>query len=236
VYIRVVWDEVSDEDDVLFGRAWETFGGLSHPAQHRVDWGAWAANHDFHLLVLVPIESAETRACARQVQDSLGHLPGVELHPAEFLHITIQSLGFLDRADPIASLVAALEKQIARVNAFDVRLGGLNALHSCAFLEVRPSTGLSALRTAVRRAVGDAIHEIDPYPDYLFHLTVGYFGAGASIDSLVAAIEPLRDHSAGTLHVNAVDLVALPTDQVQPFPPLEPLARFTLASNRRTRI
>jgi hypothetical protein len=88
---------------------------------------------------------------------------------------------------------------------------------------------LSALRGAVRRAFGDAIHQIDPYPDYLFHLTVGYFEAAASIESLVAAIEPLRAHSAGTLHVNAVDLVALPTDQVQRFPALDPLARFKLS-------
>ena len=110
----------------------------------------------------------------------------------------------------------------------DGTLGGLNALHSCAFLEVRPTTNLLVLRSAVRRGVGDAILAMDPYPDYLFHLTVGYFEAGASIETLVTAIEPLRTQSAGTLRVSTVDLVALPTDQRIAFPPLDPIARFTL--------
>ena len=85
-----------------------------------------------------------------------------------------------------------------------------------------------ALRAAVRRGVGDAIQAIDPYPEYLFHLTVGYFEVGESIEKLVAAIEPLRKQSAGTLHVDAVDVVALPTDQTVAFPPLDPIARFSL--------
>src|SRR5205807_348721 len=115
-------------------------------------------------------------------------LAGVELHPAEFLHITVQSLGFVDRLDSISCVLGPVEKQIGQVDAFDLTLGGLNALHSCAFLEVRPTTNLLVLRSAARRGVGDAILSIDPYPDYLFHLTVGYFEAGASIETLVTAI------------------------------------------------
>jgi 2'-5' RNA ligase len=164
----------------------------------------------------------------RHVHGALRQLPGVELHPPEFLHITIQSLGFLDRPEFTDGVLGALEEHITQIQAFDLELGGLNALHSCAFLEVRPTTSLMALRRAVRRGIGDAIRAIDPYPDYLFHLTVGYFEAGASIDKLVAAIEPLRRHAAGTLHVDAVDVVALPTDQTVPFPPLDPIARFSL--------
>jgi 2'-5' RNA ligase len=207
-----------------YDRAWQTFRGLERPAPHRADWGEWAGSRAFHLLVLLQAHGIELQ----HVQDALRQLPGVELHPSAFLHITIQSLGFTDRLDSVGDVFGALEKPLTQLPAFDLELGGLNALHSCAFLEVRPTHTLLALRTAVRHALGDAIQAIDPHPDYLFHLTVGYFDAAASIESLVAAIGPLRTHSAGRLHVNAVDLVALPTDQRIPFPPLDSLARFNL--------
>jgi 2'-5' RNA ligase len=210
--------------DDVYDRAWKTFRGLRRLAPHRADWGEWAGSRAFHLLALAPVQGVDMR----QVQDALRHLPGVELHPPEFLHITIQSLGFPDRPDSIGCVLGALEEQITQLPAFDLELGGLNALHSCTFLEVRPTAALMALRTAVRRGVGDAITALDPYPDYLFHLTVGYFDAGASVEKLVAAIEPLRTHAAGTLHVAAVDVVALPTDQRVAFPPLDPIARFNL--------
>ena len=223
----------NDED--LYERAWEAFRRLSRPADHRRDWGHWAAGHDLHLLVLAPVAGAASRASITRVQGALRNLAGVEIHPPEFLHITLQSLGFVSRAelqpsDGLRRLALELAPRIAQINPFEVMLGGVNALHSCAFLEVRPSAGLRALRHAVRAAAGAGIQELDPYPDYLFHLTIGYFGQRASMHTLVPAIARLRGHAAGRLLVDRVDLVALPTDQAVPFPPLAPVARFKLGA------
>jgi hypothetical protein len=74
------------------------------------------------------------------------------------------------------------------------------------------------------------MQRIDPYPEYLFHLTVGYFGANASTSEIVRAVEPLRHDRGGRMSVNSIDLVGLPTDQQLAYPPLAPIARFELCA------
>jgi 2'-5' RNA ligase len=160
----------------------------------------------------------------------------VELHPVGFLHITLQSLGFsghhgVFRRGTLAQLIASLRSRLAEFPAFDISLGGLNAFQSAAFLEVRPTIGLAALRTVIRDTLGASIRRIDPYSTYLFHLTVGYFSAEASTSSVTEALEPFRGTRGGTMRVDTVDLVVLPTDQRRPFPPLQPVARFHLRNS-----
>jgi 2'-5' RNA ligase len=223
------------DEDAVYGQVWERFRQLRRPAAHRADWAAWASGGPVHVVLVAPVSCAGTREYVRGAQRRLKEVRGVELHPPEFLHITVQSLGFADwtgggGSESVQQLIPVLSENLARVRAFDLVLGGLNAFESCVFLEVRPSAGLSRVRAAIRQALGPQMQRIDPYPEYLFHLTVGYFGANASTSEIVRAVEPLRHDRGGRMSVNSIDLVGLPTDQQLAYPPLAPIARFELCA------
>jgi hypothetical protein len=226
-----------------YAAAWSTFERLEQAAYHRRDWADWVAGRGPHLLLLAPVVDPAVHAAVAQAQDALRQVPGLELHPPDFLHLSIQSFGFL--APPgrpkgegeltfgeLGAAIPALASRLARVPAFDVHVGGLNALHSAAFLETSSAGHLQGLRYAVREAASRMLKRIDPYPDYLFHLTVGYFGSAADLSAARLAILPLRVRTTTRLRLDRLELVRLPTDQREPYPAFESLAYFPLSANQ----
>ncbi len=222
-----------------YARVWDSFQERATLSHHRREWGEWVAGRSPHLLLLARPRDPRVLAGIGGVQRRLAHVRALELHPPDFLHLSLQSLGFLAPASRPARVgevdqawllaaIRGLGDALERVAPVRVRVGATNGFYSCVFLEVHSGGGLQALRQAIRVALGPRILGIDPYPGYLFHLTVGFFGADAWAPSARAAITPLRQHALGEVVVDEVLLVALPTDQRIPFPALEPLASFRL--------
>jgi hypothetical protein len=92
---------------------------------------------------------------------------------------------------------------------------------------------LLSVRAALRRALGPAVHDIDPHAGFLFHLTLGYLDERASLAKVRQAIRPLRARDTVRVWIDRVDLIQVPTDQQVPFPELAPLRSFALATVRR---
>ncbi len=223
-----------------YERIWQEFQARSWPAPHRRDWAGWAAGRGPHLLLLAPIREEAVVEAIRATQRCLVSVQGLELHPPHFFHVSIQSLGFLAPrgatpgegeidADTLDDLVPAIGAALARVPAVDLGLGGVNAFVSSVFLETHSRGGLRGLRATARAAGGPAVVRVDPHAAFIFHLTVGYFDGSGHASRARAAIEPLRGEAVARCWVDEVHLVAIPTDQREPYPRFEPLARFSLA-------
>jgi len=208
-----------------YASAWTSFGALERVAAHRADWAAWAAGRRSHTLLMVRVQEPRLVSAIGDVQRRLAVVPGVELHARHFFHVSIQACGF---DDALAVDVEAVTAALAVVPSFEVRLGGVNVFHSAVFLETHSGGGLLAVRRAVRAALGPPLEAIDPYPGFLFHLTLGYLGVEADPRQVQLALEPLRECEVGRMRIERVDLVQVPTDQRGPFPELEPVASFAL--------
>ncbi len=234
-------DEASARRDQAaeYARVWRAFGLLERPCAHRADWARWVRGRGPHLLLLAPVDGAAVARAVGQVQRRLAGVDGLELHPPHFLHITVQAFGFLARDGAVPAegelrpselddLVPRLERRLAGLPAFDVALGGANAFYSSVFLETHSRGCLEHAREAARTAAGQVIERVDPYQGFLFHLTLGYFGAGARTAEARAALERLRAQAVGQVRVEWLELVQVSTDQREPFPPLRGIARFPL--------
>lgn len=208
-----------------YRRAWQNFEHLERPSAHRVDWAAWAAGHQHHRLFAILPREATVLEAIELAQQSLRHLVGVELHPPEFFHVTLQTLGFDEQLRYSAE---ALDRLLAREPAFEIELGGVNAFESAVFLEVHSRRRLFELRQLIRRVGGQPLARLDPLSGYLFHLTLGYFDTTASVAKVREAIRPLRQQRTARLRVDEVALVELPTNQRVAYPPFKPLRRFPL--------
>jgi hypothetical protein len=221
---------VDEEDQAAeYAAAWSVFERLEGLSDHRSDWGDWVAGRGPHLLLMALIRDSATVEAIQAVQHALNGPRDVELHAAHFFHISIQSFGFGRLADLDAGLPHRLEHELCKVPGFDVVLGGANAFHSVVFLETHSGGRLFDVRRAARTAAGPMIGEIDPYPGFLFHLTIGHFGAAADAAEIRETIRPLRGVGMAVTHIEEIALVEVPTDQRVPFPRLEPLHTFRLA-------
>lgn len=226
-----------------YDEVWGAFEASNALAHHRRDWAAWARDQTALLLFAIRLENPAVLARLGRLQRHLAEVAGLELHPPHFLHVTLQFGGFLapsgqpPGADQVSreELEAAVERaapRLARVPAFELPLGGVNAFQSAVFVETPAPEALQALRTCIRTAGGAALRRVDPWDELLFHLTLGYFGDGADAQAARAAIRPLRGEAVGSARVEAVDLVRLPTAQLEPYPAFEVLARFPLDRGR----
>ncbi len=225
VGIGAIIDEVNPRPRAEYRRVWQQFEQLERLAPHRADWANWAAGHRYHRLFALLLRESAALDEIERAQDPLRNLTGVEMHPREFFHVTLQSLGF-DREVEYDS--RALFEVLAHEPAFELELGGVNAFRSAAFLEVQPGKRLLELRQHIRRVGGAPLTRVDPFPRYMFHLTLGYFDASASPSSVREAIRPLRQRRIARICVDEVALVELPTDQSIAYPPLEATKAFPL--------
>lgn len=235
----------ADRDQVDgYQAAWRSFQALRQPADHRRDWAAWAAGRSAHVLLVVPVRERRTVAHVQRLRGAMADIPCLDLHPPHFLHVSVQSFGFLggghggaraaDELDgpALGELIPRLARGLAEVPTFELSLGRVNAFQSSVFLETWSAGGLRRVRDAARSAAAGVVplHEMDPFPGYLFHLTLGYLDATTPLAPLR---QSLRAQRGGTippipLRVEAVELVRLPADQREPYPVLECLARFPL--------
>jgi hypothetical protein len=220
-------DETAGDDQAAeYASAWATFEGLERASPHRADWRDWAAGRGRHTLLMALVRDVDSVRAIGGVQRCLAGIDGLVLHQRHFFHISLQSCGF---NDSLKFDSERIDSALRDVSSFEVELGGVNAFHSAVFLETHSGGRLLALRRALRAAIGAGLDEIDPYPGFLFHLTLGYLSDSAPLETVRNAIRLLRTRHVARILVDRVDLVQVPTDQQIAFPPLEPIRSFRLA-------
>ena len=96
-------------------------------------------------------------ALRRRPQDP--RLPGLNLVPAECLHLTIQGVGYTDEttAESVAAVVDAVRAEVAALSAFDLTFGRPVILGEAIAIPPQPTEPLHQLLAAIRAGTGTAI-------------------------------------------------------------------------------
>ncbi|MBA9001945.1 2'-5' RNA ligase family protein [Thermomonospora cellulosilytica] len=161
----------------------------------------------WHILV---DDQQDVHSIVRECQDKLAPLDGLDLIPAEWLHMTTQIIGFGDEIPQteIDAMIEAAGKRLAELPPITVQLGRLLFHPEVVMLGIDPPRALDPVRAAVRDAVAETVtvHQLDDWPEWTPHLSVAY-----SHDDGPAApvIEALAERpSPRPLVVRDVQLVA----------------------------
>jgi 2'-5' RNA ligase len=110
-------------------------------------------------------------------QASLAGLPGLDLVPARWLHLTTQGIGFTDEVTDadLAAIIAASRRRLVDVSPARVTVGPARLTPEALLLDVTPSGALTAIRAGLRAAIGDVwpgrIPETDAWTP---HVSVAY--------------------------------------------------------------
>jgi 2'-5' RNA ligase len=220
------------DQDEAYRRIWQRFRTFERLADGRHDTADWRSHDAVYAVCVVRVPSAAIRSTLDACRSGLVEYPFVRVHPDDFLHISLQELGFvcdkpgrLDEISPVRleEFATAAAGPIAEHAPFEIVLGGVNSFQDAAFLDVHDRGRCARLHTrlfelaAVSRA---------PRFAYLPHTTIAHYTADAPIDGLVARLAQWRDARFGAFRATQVEIVTLRLDE--PYPPLEPYAIIPL--------
>jgi len=155
------------------------------------------------------------RQLAAQAQARLTGLPGLDLVPARWLHLTMQGVGFTDEVPDadLAAIVAAARRHLAGTEPSQVRIGPAHVASEGILLDVAPAEGLTQVRDGLRAAIAEtwsAAAVPDP-AGWMPHVSVAYSRVTGPARPYELA---LADDSAATdAEIRTVQLIVLGRDK-----------------------
>lgn len=154
--------------------------------------------------------------------EQLRALPGIEVPPVEWLHITWVRVGFLMADDVMWSQVETFyvnaAPRLRRVPPFSIRLGGLSVAEGDrVYLGVDDGGSYREARRQAKLGV-PKVYEVlrddplvtDSGDAYMPMIEVAHFTGGGDRDRLVSALEPYREVEVGVVPLTHLKLARVP--------------------------
>ncbi|MEU4806395.1 2'-5' RNA ligase family protein [Actinosynnema sp. NPDC023587] len=147
----------------------------------------------------------------------LASLPQFDPVPAQWLHLTLQGIGFTDEVDrdDVDHIVQAARARCAELVPFTVTIGPALVDHETLQMPALPGEPLAGLRLAIRAAIGD-VRGNDNVPEsedgFRAHVSLGYSNTTGPAAPVVAAVEAHGGHTA-EVTVSSVSLIDLHRDR-----------------------
>ncbi|MWA02335.1 2'-5' RNA ligase family protein [Actinomadura sp. LD22] len=159
---------------------------------------------------ILPDDQTEARDLARQCQDKLAGLEGLDLIPSEWLHVTTQIVGFDDEITPAEAdaMTAGVAERFAALSPVDVSLARVWLHSEAIMLGIEPPRALDPVRTAIRDAVAGSVrvHQLADEPNWTPHMSVAYSNTEGPATPVIKALDLHPDPAP--LRVSEVHLVA----------------------------
>ena len=158
------------------------------------------------------------RELAESARRRLSALPGLDLVPDQWLHLTMQEVGFSDEVTgtELAAIVTAATDGLVALAPVTVTVGSPVLAGEGIFCPVTPAGGLGPARDAVRAAIGQArgserVPDSAEWARWSPHVSLAYANADGPGEPFEAALDGLTD--VATVTVRAVDLIRFGRDR-----------------------
>jgi hypothetical protein len=155
----------------------------------------WSAGRSFYTWHITFQNDAVVSDLHAAYQPVVRSLPGLTPVPAQWLHLTMQGVGFADKItqEDLDPIVEAAQSRLEPLHAFEIRIGPAIVDPESLQLPTQPVDRLRRLRAQLRGAITDvwgrdsvpALPELDP------HISLGYWnraGDAAPLKKRLAAL------------------------------------------------
>jgi len=159
---------------------------------------------------------AALREVAEYYQAPLAKLRGLDLVPFEWLHLTMQGIGFVDEVPErdVQQIITAVRTGCARLAPLALALGPAVVGPEGITLRVTPPARVAQVRDAVRRAIAEVWGEAqvpESAEDFRPHVSLAYSNADGPAGPYAALLHGLEPQSAAVT-LRAVRLIVLGRD------------------------
>jgi 2'-5' RNA ligase len=155
------------------------------------------------------------RRLVREYQRAVVGLGGLDPIPAEWLHLTVQGIGFVDDVseDDVRAIVAAASRRCGSLAPFELTFGPAVVADEGIILPGTPEGPAQTLRRTLRVAIADVWHpgRVPEDDAFISHVTVAYSNADGSTERHVRAVDSAAPEPA-TVTVRVASLIVLDRD------------------------
>ncbi|WP_433162518.1 2'-5' RNA ligase family protein [Kribbella sp. CA-247076] len=172
----------------------------------------WRPDRSFYTWHVTFEDRPELAALQASYAELLHDLPGFTPVPVEWLHLTVQGVGFADKvpAADLAEIVEATRLRFAKVEPFPVTIGPAVLDLESIQLPVRPVEPLQHLRDLTRAAITDVWGDdaVPELPDLDPHITLAYSNHTTPAAPITTRLLAHTPHSTA-LSITALTLLTL---------------------------
>jgi 2'-5' RNA ligase len=160
-------------------------------------------------------DSPAVQALAARARHRLAGLPGLDLVPARWLHLTIQDVGFTDEVPgtDLAAIVAAARRHLAGTPPPRVTVGPARPASEGVLFGVAPVGGLTGVRDRLRAAIAEtwSAAAVPGPAEWMPHISVAYSHTTGPASAVETALT--GDQATAEVVIRAVQLIVLGRDQ-----------------------
>ena len=174
----------------------------------------WDVGRRFYTWHLTFEGQDDVHRLAAEYRAGLASVGGLTLIPDQWLHLTMQGLGFAeDVSDKTAYEVGtAAGMRLQGVPAFDLTVGPAVLDPEAILLNVQPDGPVRAVRDAIRSAIGEVLGEVPEKADgFTPHVSVAYSAGDGPAAPIAAALAGLEVQPA-TARITSAQLIVLHRD------------------------
>lgn len=173
----------------------------------------WRLGRSFYTWHITFADAPAVATLADEYAPALADLPEYDPIPLEWLHLTMQGIGFTDEVDrETADRVVELARaRLASVPPVDVTIGPAVIDPEALKLPVQPVEPLIAIRDAIRAAITDVCGEVSESTEYRPHVSLGYTNTTGPAQHALDVLAGHEPHTA-QVRVEAVALIDLNRD------------------------
>lgn len=179
----------------------------------------WSVGREFYTWHLTFRDAPDVLRLAHEYAAHLGLLPGLDIIPDEWLHLTMQGIGFVGEVeeDDVDKIVARAQQRLASLTPFDVTLGPAVVDPEVVRLEVSPAEPVRQVRHALRAAIAD-VWDAEQVPedadDFAPHVSLAYSNRAGDMQPILEAVSAATC-APGHARINHADLILLNRDSKQ---------------------
>jgi 2'-5' RNA ligase len=160
---------------------------------------------------------ADLRRVVGGYQARLAGLPGLDLVPVEWLHLTVQGIGFAGEvgAGDAERIVAAVRRRCATLAPVRLTLGPAVLQAEGVWLPVAPQAAVRRVRAAVRAGIAEvwgAARVPEPAGGFTPHVSLAYSDTDGPDEPYAAALSGIAPRSA-SVEFRTIRLIALRRDE-----------------------
>ncbi|MGK5522276.1 2'-5' RNA ligase family protein [Micromonospora sp. URMC 107] len=194
------------------------------PGQHadhvRDHWWwrpGWRVGRRFYAFHVTFENQPELYRLVDSYRSALAAAPTATLIPDQWLHLTMQGIGFTDETSDatLAAIIEEAGKQLAQLPAVAVEFGEIVVADEAIVMPALPAEPVQRLRAATRTAIGHVVGE-DQVPEdpnrYRPHVSVAYLTADGPAEPYVRAVQSIAPQPV-PVTIRHVDLIEMHRDQ-----------------------
>lgn len=176
----------------------------------------WQVGTRFYAWHITFADQPDVIELAERYRDVLGREHTLDVVPGQWLHVTMQGVGFVDQVEvaDVDAIVARVRHRCAKLAPFVLRIGKPHVDPESIQIAVEPAEPVRALRHEIRSAIGDVwgVGGVpEPAEPFDPHLSLAYTNSAGSAAPLLKALEVVPATSAEA-RISGCQLICLNRD------------------------